>query len=70
MSEETKSGKEVISEFFAEIRNLEGVDEKTIEKLISLHGENKLTDIHVQNAMDELLQEELDKMGGEKDGKD
>ncbi len=70
MSEETKSGKEVISEFFAEIRDLEGVDEKTIEKLISLHGENKLTDTHVQNAMDELLQEELDKMGGEKDGKD
>ncbi len=70
MSEETKSGKEVISEFFAEIRNLEGVDEKTIEKLISLHGENKLTDIHVQNAMDGLLQEELDKMRGEKDGKD
>jgi len=70
MSEETKSGKEVISEFFAEIRSLEGVDEKTIEKLISLHGENKLTDTNVQNAMDELLREELDEMEGEKDGKD
>ncbi len=69
MSEETKSGKEVISEFFAEIRSLEGVDEKTIEKLISLHGENKLTDTNVQNAMEELLQEELKDIG-EKDGKD
>jgi len=70
MSEETKSGKEVISEFFAEIRSLEGVDEKTIEKLISLRGENKLTDTNVQNAMYELLREELDEMEGEKDGKD
>jgi len=70
MSDETKSGREVIDEFFAEIRSLEGVDEKTIEKLISLHGENKLTDTNVQNAMDELLREEFDEMEGEKDGKD
>ena len=69
MSDETKSGREVISEFFAEIRNLEGVDEKIAEKLISLHNEKKLTDTYVQNAMDELLQKELDDME-EKDGKD
>ena len=70
MSDEIKSGREVIDEFFANILNIEGVDEKTVKKLVSLHSEGKLTDTHVQNAMDELLQEELDKMGGEKDGKD
>ena len=70
MSDETKSGKEVIDEFFAHILNIEGVDEKTAKKLTSLYSENKLTDTHVQNAMDELLQEELDKMGGVEDGKD
>ncbi len=70
MSEKTKSGKEVISEFFAEILNIEGVDEKTVEKLVSLYSEEKLTDTNIQNAMEQLLQEELDKMGGEKDGKD
>ena len=69
MSNETKSGREVIDEFFAEILNIEGVDEKTVEKLISLYSEEKLTDTNIQNAMDELLQEELDRMGGE-DGKD
>ena len=70
MSNETKSGREVIDEFFAEIMNVEGVDEKTVEKLISLYSEEKLTDTNIQNAMEQLLQEELDKMAGEKDGKD
>jgi len=69
MSGETKSGREVIDEFFAEIMNVEGVDEKTVEKLISLYSEEKLTDTNIQNAMEQLLQEELDRMGGE-DGKD
>ena len=69
MSDETKSGREVIDEFFAEILNIEGVDEKTVEKLISLYSEEKLTDTNIQNAMGQLLQEELDKMGGG-DGKD
>ncbi len=70
MSDETKSGREVISEFFAEILNIEGVDEKTVGKLISLYSEEKLTDTNIQNAMDQLLQEELNEMGVEKDGKD
>jgi len=69
MNAETKSGKEVIDEFFAEILNIEGVDEKTVKKLVSLYSEKKLTDTHIQNAMEQLLQEELDRTGG-KDGKD
>ncbi len=59
MSDEIKSGKEVIDEFFAEIMNIAGVDKKTVEKLTSLYSEGKLTDINVQNAMEQLLQEEL-----------
>ena len=69
MSDETKSGREVIDEFFAEILNIEGVDEKTVKKLVSLYSEKKLTDTNIQNAMEQLLQEELDRTG-EKDGKD
>ena len=69
MSDETKSGRVVIDEFFAEIQNIEGVDRKIVEKLISLYSEKRLTDTNIQNAMGQLLQEELDKMG-EKDGKD
>ena len=69
MSDETKSGREVIDEFFANILNIEGVDEKTVKKLTSLYSERKLTDTYIQNAMEQLLQEELDRTGG-KDGKD
>lgn len=69
MSDETKSGREVIDEFFANILNIEGVDEKTVKKLTFLYSEEKLTDTNIENAMEQLLQEELDRTG-EKDGKD
>ena len=69
MSDKIKTGKEVIDEFFAEIMNIKGIDKKTVEKLMSLYNEGKLTDTNIQNAMGELLQEELDTTE-EKDGKD
>ena len=69
MSEKIKSGKEVIDEFFTEVMNIEGVDQKTVERLTSLYSEGKLTDTNIQNAMEQLLQEELDTTE-EKDGKD
>ncbi len=69
MSDEIKTGKEVIDEFFAKILNIEGIDKKTVAKLTSLYNEGKLTDTNIQNAMDQLFQEELDTTE-EKDGKD
>jgi len=69
MSDEIKSGKKVIDEFFGEIMNIEGVDKKTIEKLTSLYSEGKLTDTNIENSMVQLLQEEL-ATTEEKDGKD
>lgn len=69
MSDEIKTGEEVIDEFFVEIMNIEGVDEKTVQKMLSLYNEEKLTDTNIQNAMEQLLQEELDATE-EKDGKD
>ena len=69
MSAKIKSGKEIIDEFFAEIMNIKGADKKTVEKLTSLYGEGKLTDINIQNAMGELLHEELNTTE-EKDGND
>lgn len=69
MSDEIKSGKQVIDEFFSEIMNIEGVDKKTVEKLASLYSKGKLTDTNIENAMAQLLQEELATIE-EKDGKD
>ncbi len=59
MDDKAKSGNEVIEEFFNEIMEIEGVDNKTVRKIVSLHEENKLTETHVQNAMSALLKEEL-----------
>jgi len=59
MSEEIKSGKDVIDEFFSEIYNVDNVDEKTVEALVSLYDEGKLTDKNIQNALEALVQQEL-----------
>ncbi|MBL4587355.1 MAG: hypothetical protein JKX84_09915 [Flavobacteriales bacterium] len=70
MSDEIKSGKDVIDEFFAEIPNVEGVDQKTVDKLVELYGEGKLTDSNIQNALEELKQEALKPKKGQDNGED
>ncbi len=54
MEETIKSGKEVIDEFFSGILNIEGVDEKTVEMLVKLYGNDKLTDTNIQNELEGL----------------
>lgn len=54
MEEKIKSGKEVIDEFFSEILNIEGVEEKTVDMLVQLYGDDKLTDTNIQNELEEL----------------
>ena len=59
MNEKIKSGKDVIDEFFAEILHVEGVDQKTVEKLVELHKDNSFTEKSIQNALEALKQAEL-----------
>ncbi len=59
MSNKIKSGKQIIEEFFAEIKKIEGADKKTVEILTSLYREGKLTDTNIQNAMGQLFQQDL-----------
>jgi len=61
MSSNIKSGKEVIDEFFADVMKLKGVDDNIVKKLMYLYQEDKLTDTNVQNELDQLLQDELDR---------
>ncbi len=60
MRDKIKSGKDVIEEFFNNILHVEGVDKKTVDKLVELFSENKLTDSNIQNALEELKQAELE----------
>lgn len=69
MNDRIKSGKQVIDDFFSEIMNIDGVDKQTVKKLASLYCEGKLTDTNIENAMSQLLQEELSTTEG-KDDKD
>lgn len=59
MADNIKSGKDVLDEFFSEILNIQGTHEKTIEKLISLYSIGKLTDTNLQNALDDIISEEI-----------
>lgn len=60
MNNDVKTGKEVIEEFFAEILDIKGIDQKTVAMLIDLYKDDKLTDSNIQNALEELKQEALD----------
>lgn len=59
MDEKIKSGKDVINEFFSEIYNVDNIDEKTVEFLVALYNDGKLTDKNIQNELEALLQQEL-----------
>ena len=62
MEEKIKSGKELIDDFFSQIKNLQNVDEKTVEVIVSLYKEGKLTDTNLQNEMHNLLVDELNNL--------
>lgn len=59
MDDKIKSGKDVIDDFFAEIYNIPNADKKTVDALVELNSQGKLSDINVQNTLDEIVQKEL-----------
>jgi hypothetical protein len=67
MNDNIKSGKEVVDEFFSEIYNVQNADKLTVDAIVSLYGKNKLTDTNLQNALEILLQNELDKIEKDED---
>jgi len=62
MEEQIKSGKQLIDDFFSQIRNIENIDEKTVNVIVSLYEDGKLTDTNLQNSMQELLDLELNNL--------
>lgn len=59
MDNKIKSGKDVIDDFFAEIYNIPNADKNTIDALVKLYSQGKLSDKNVQNTLDELVQSSL-----------
>lgn len=59
MDDKIKSGKDVIDDFFAEIYNIPNADKKTVDAIVELYSQGKLSDKNVQNTLDEIVQKEL-----------
>lgn len=62
MEQKIKSGKQILDEFFEEIKNEENVDEATVSGIVGLYQNGKLTDGNLTNALSGLRE-------GKKDGK-
>lgn len=51
MSEEIKSGKEILDNFFEEIATLPNVDKNVVNIITDLYKEGKLTEKYISNAL-------------------
>lgn len=67
MDDKIKSGKDVIDDFFAEIYNIPNADKKTVDALVELYSQGRLSDKNVQNTLDEIVQKELKQIDKEDD---
>jgi len=66
MENKIKSGRDVVHEFFAEILNVPNTDKTTVDMLVTLYSQGKLTDKNIQNALDDMIQKELKAINEEK----
>ena len=51
MSEEIKSGKEILDDFFEEITRLQNVDVNVVNIITNLYKEGKLSEKSISNAL-------------------
>jgi hypothetical protein len=54
MTDQIKSGKEILDEFFSRITDIEGVDQEVVKIIIKLYQEGKLTNIHISNELSRI----------------
>jgi predicted RNA-binding protein with RPS1 domain len=54
MSDEIKSGKQILDEYFQEIKSMLNVDENVVNCIIDLYETGKLSDKNLSNALLEL----------------
>lgn len=54
MSDQIKSGQEILDGFFAHITNIEGVDQDVAQTVLRLYQEGKLTNTNLSNELDKI----------------
>ncbi len=60
MSNEVKSGQEILDDFFETIESIEGVDPKISQLITKLYKEDSLTDRSIKNGLEQLRIQEKD----------
>lgn len=61
MSERVKSGKEILDEFFRELKEIKDVDLNIANSLTELYKEGKFSDANVKNKLQELRDQDVSK---------
>ncbi len=54
MTDQIKSGQEILDEFFSYIIAIEGVDQDVAKTIIKLYQEGKLTNINISNELSRI----------------
>lgn len=54
MTEQIKSGQEILDEFFSQIIDIEGVDQDVAKTVLRLYQEGKLTNIYIYNELSRI----------------
>jgi hypothetical protein len=57
MSDQVKSGKEILDDFFKEIAIIPNVDKDIAQSLAALYEQGKLTDTNVKNELQKLREQ-------------
>jgi hypothetical protein len=54
MTDQIKSGQEILDEFFSQIIDIEGVDQDVAKTVLRLYQEGKLTNINISNELSRI----------------
>ena len=60
MSNEIKSGKQILDEFFQEIKNLSDIDKNILDTIIDLYESDQLSEKALSNALLDLREKNQD----------
>lgn len=61
MSKKVKSGKEILNEFFNDLKEIKGVDSTIANAIYDLYKEEKFSDANVKNKLQELRDQDASK---------
>jgi len=54
MTDKTKSGQEILDDFFSQITSIEGVDKEVANVVLKLYQDSKLTNTNLSNELSNL----------------